>query len=238
MDNPKNRAVLEPLDQLAKEEYGTGFAEALENQPEDMFVRRLARLSGIPLKQPFARPLPSDGQSATGALRYWELRPEIQDEVSYGNGLYPVLEGMQSDPVYTVVEELAKQQFDTSKPSLTQIAATIHNAQNESSWFAELIKAIRPRICNQPSERNSLLIESFKKAGEELANKRIEVVLTVIIEPLTKQLIDAVPFLHFVPHVTAMGLAYYIVKFASNRFCEIEILPQFTLLFGDSFDRR
>jgi hypothetical protein len=227
------RQSLRDLDDLARAEYGGTFAEALEGQPEDIFVRRLARLSGIPLKQPFSFPCKADGESLTGARQYWELKNGIKEEVGSFVGPYPLLAQLreQKDPAYQLVEEMAKVRHNTNSPTLNEVADTINNAQYESNWFTNLVLVIRPRLCS-PGKQNEVVIEGIKKAADDIANKSVEYVLTAIIEPLSALIVKAIPFLHFVPHMAVLGATFFIVKFAGHSFCNIEIVPQFQLLFG------
>jgi hypothetical protein len=231
--------ALDQLDELAKAEYGTTFAAALEGQSEEMFVKRLARLSGIPLKEPFSRPVPTDGRSETNALRYWELTLDMQKEVRRLHGPYPLLEGLRArgDPAYSLAEEMAKIRQAAETVTMDQVADTINNAQQESNWFTNLVLVIRRRLC-KPGKQNEIVLEGIKKAADEIANKGVEYALTAIIEPLAAKLIAALPVLQFVPHVAAIGATYFIVKYASRSFCTAEIAPQFTTLFDITYEYR
>ena len=225
--------IFKDLDQLAEKEYGTTFVGALDGQSEEMFVKRLARLSGIPLKQPFAQPQKSDGRSNTNSLRYWELKPEIAKEVYRQNGPFPILEsmGVRNAPALEIVKEMTKVRWNTEAPTLPQIADTIVNAQLESNWFTNFVLVIRPRLC-KGGEKNKILIEGIKRAADEIANKSVESALRTIIEPVAATLVAAMPVLHFVPHLTIVGATYFIVKFAARSFCTTEIAPQFQMLLG------
>src|SRR5258708_745265 len=198
---------------LPRAEYETTFAGALEGQSEEMFALRLARLSGIPLKRVFAKPSGPASYSRTNARRSWILMPAIQAEVQT-EGPYPELESMREMkvPAYRLLEEVTKVRCGHDKVSPQEIAGTINEAQKESNWFTDLVKTVRPHVC-KPGGENRLLIESFKKAAEALVNKKVEVALTAVIEPATKQLLSAVPLLHLAPHITAVGITYFIVKY-------------------------
>ena len=227
-----DRQTLVDLDDLARAEYGCTLAEALEGQPEDMFVMRLARLSGIPLKKPFADAKDGPAHSRTNAHRYWDLKDGLREEVARYNGPYPLLESMRDkeDPAYQMVREMAKIRYDTANPSMPQIADTILNAQSESNWFTNLVLVVRPHICNPASD----WIKEARDKVADLAKEHLQAGLISVIEPLTKKLVVAVPILHFVPHGSAVLLTYFIVRYASHTFCTTEIAPQFqTLLVGN-----
>lgn len=228
---------LDELDDLSRDEYGTTFAGSLEGQPEAMFVRRLARLSGIPLKRPFSEPQEADRESVTGARRYWRLAREIECEVTQSNSVsYPMLEGMRErhDPAFELVEEMTRERFHASAATLQQVADTIVNAQAESNWFTNLILVMRRKLC-KPGKKDELVIEGIKKAADEIANKSVEYALTAVIEPLAIVIVKAFPLLAFVPHIAVLGATFFIVKYAGHSFCNIEITPEFQLLLAGNY---
>jgi hypothetical protein len=227
MDTLDVTAGLKKLDRLANEEYGTDLAKAIAVPDERLGVRRLARLTGIELKHPFAIPRKMEGPSETGARREWLFDQALLIPDASGT---PPLDRLKGDPAHDaefgIYDELQSQR-DPEVVGL-DFGTFLQYNHSESNWFLALLRAAQPYLCEgselkplkTPSpEARERLWEIVRVAADDLATRAV----AASIEPVAVALASFVPFLAGAPPAVAAGLSLFLVHYAKKGYCKAQI---------------
>jgi hypothetical protein len=174
---------LKRLDQIAEEEYGNDLVKSIAVADEQMSVRRLARITGIELKRPFATPRKIEGASETGASQEWTFNDELL--IPDAAGTLPLVR-LKGNPAYEtqlqVYEELQRQHDLQVEP--LDFGTFLQQAHSESNWFLSMLRAAQPYLCDESREKSASppLLEKQKRlwelvsvAADDLATRAVEV---------------------------------------------------------------
>lgn len=113
MDTSDIASGLKRLDELAQQEYGATFGAATNTPNDELTVRRIARITGIEMKYPFATPADIAGPSETGARRQWLFK---EDLVAADGSSTPVLEQLRGNASYDFTKSvlpICAERFET-----------------------------------------------------------------------------------------------------------------------------
>jgi hypothetical protein len=218
---------LKRLDQIAEEEYGNDLAKSIAVADEHMSVRRLARITGIELKRPFATPRKIEGLSETGASQEWIFNDELL--IPDAAGTLPLVR-LKGNPAYEaqllVYEELQRQHDLQVEP--LDFGTFLLQAHSESNWFLCLLRAAQPYLCEEPREklvsppspeRRKRLWEVVSVAADDLATRAVE----ASIEPVVAAVCSLIPFLAGAPPAVAAGFSLFLVHYAKKGYCKAKI---------------
>ena len=214
-------AGLKRLDELAREEYGTDFAGATNIRSEEKRVRRIARLSGIELKFPFATAHNLTGPSETGAHREWNFKQELL--IPDASGKLP-LDKLKGNPSYdlekVIYEELRSRSDDPARN--ISFGSFLADCHSESNWFLALLRAAQPYLCGEShqlpveeSAKRRQFWELLAAAGEDLTKKGVEVA--------AESLCALVPWLAGAPAAVAAGLTIFLFHYVKKGYCKAKI---------------
>jgi hypothetical protein len=217
---------LKTLDRLAQEEYETDFARAMAIPDEHMSVRRLARLTGIELKRPFAVPHELAGPSETGARREWLLKQDLTAPDGSGNlSIDSLKRNLAYETELRIYNEL---QCQGDPFGAMSFASFLQNNHSESNWFLSLLRAAQPYLCDRSelrsaespsSEKRSHLWEVVRVAADDLATRTAE----AAIEPVAVAVCSLIPFMAGAPPAVAAGLAIFLVHYAKKGYCGAKV---------------
>ncbi|MCA1510185.1 DNA/RNA non-specific endonuclease [Bradyrhizobium sp. NBAIM01] len=197
------------LDQLARVEYHQSLQEIVAEKDKERAARRLGRLVGVVLKEPFATPSELKEKSRrTSAYRSWELKPQ-QDFEAAAKTHPEALKRLE-----WLRGELSKQGMMTTDSY--QLALQAHH---ESGFFALLMRVMRGYICGDPKIRK-MIDEAFKKIGKLGKAPTPETVVGAGGLTLGAYLVQLIPALGMLgaPVIAALILILYLL--GSKAFCE------------------
>jgi hypothetical protein len=227
MDSLDITSGLKRLDQIAKEEYGNDLAKSIAVADEQMSVRRLARITGIELKRPFATPRKIEGQSETGASQEWTFNEELL--IPDADGTLPLVR-LKGNPAYEtqlqVYEELQRQHGLQVEP--LDFGTFLQQAHSESNWFLSMLRAAQPYLCEESREKSESppLLERQKRlwevvsvAADDLTTRAVE----ASIEPVAAALCSLIPFLAGAPAAVSAGFSLFLVHYAKKGYCKAKI---------------
>jgi hypothetical protein len=224
-------AAMKTLDESARLEYHTGYADAINTPDEVLKIRRIARLGGIELKRPFAQPKPISHPSETGAFQEWNLKNDP-------SGFATLAPAPAYQIQYAVYETLvANPQLVPSGVSVDTFHSFLVSSHAESNWFLALLKAAQPYLCENtgavvkhPSspERKEEFWKAVAKAAEDLGSKGIE----TAVESAAGALSTLVPFLSIASPALVFSVTFVIVHVAKGQYCTTEIQDQIIQTLG------
>ncbi|WP_271593061.1 hypothetical protein [Bradyrhizobium sp. CCBAU 65884] len=197
------------LDRLARVEYHQSLQEIVDEKDKERAARRLGRLVGVVLKEPFANPSELKEKSRrTSAYRSWELKPQ-QDFEAAAKTHPEALKRLE-----WLRGELSKQGMMTTDSY--QLALQAHH---ESGFFALLMRVVRGYICGDPKIRK-MIDEAFKKIGRLGKAPTPETVVGAGGLTLGAYLVQLIPALGMLgaPVIAALILILYLL--GSKAFCE------------------
>ncbi len=182
------------LDNLADGEYGCGVREALRVD-EELAAKRLARLTGIMIKMPFARPvIVSQPTSETLAKREWHYDPSRVEALD------------ANDPAWAVPRGI----FESKADRGISLEGFVGGQLNESNWFLALLDSVQEILCKDTGFQEALNVQldDWLQDGVKDAVKG----LAHVIVPL-------VPWLKGHDAILA-GLSLYIFYYGKKGFCK------------------
>lgn len=218
-------AALNALNELAEKEYHTSLGETFKDQGKDVALLRLARLAGIGLKEQFAVPRTLEVASRpTGAYREWRLQDELRTAPDFGAL-------MQTD-AYRLQQEIYKEITGAESVPPAEVAEFIRSSHNESNWFLNLVKVVRPYLC----EKRTDIWDVVQRTGDKVSFMAGTGLTPEYIAPVMKGVLGAVPWLHFAAPVATTGLVLLAMHYGKKAFCETVIEPEFITLFNRDVD--
>jgi hypothetical protein len=179
VDQPNSDAALMALNESAHLEYGTDFITAIDTPDEELTLRRMARLTGIEMKRPFATPIPIIGPSETGASQQWLLNQEF---VGCPDADAPAFDGIKGDRSYKLMVRIYEELQNQNDPDTMGMTfgGFLENNHSESNWLLAALRAAQPYFCEKPGvhvskpttpEKRRELWGLAKEAAEGLATE-------------------------------------------------------------------
>jgi hypothetical protein len=230
VDQPNSDAALMALNESAHLEYGTDFITAIDTPDEELTLRRMARLTGIEMKRPFATPIPIIGPSETGASQQWLLNQEF---VGCPDADAPAFDGIKGDRSYKLMVRIYEELQNQNDPDTMGMTfgGFLENNHSESNWLLAALRAAQPHLCEKPGvhvskpttpEKRRELWGLAKEAAEGLATEGVK----KAVEPISAALFTTVPFFSGAPPAFVFGFSIVLVHFAKRGFCAAEIQEQ------------
>jgi hypothetical protein len=213
LDEEKLKEGLATLKELAKSEYRHTLEDLLRDpQPGVDPSLQIARLVGVLMKEPFAKPeyLPQPS-NMTGAYRKWELLDKQSFKLSD-----------TSSWQYLLLQNLAS---ETGDPDVYTLAKDAHH---ESGFFGRLAHSTAKYICGDPIIQKGInkAVEDMKKSGMTVTVTSPDVAVGSAGLSLGMYLIQHVPILGFAgaPVIAAFILILY--RIGVDAFCNWPDSPQ------------
>ena len=197
------------LEELAREEYHQSLEEIIAEKDKEKAARRVGRLVGVMLKEPFAVSSELKTRSRrTSAYREWQLKPP--QEFNAAGEMNPEARKR----LEWLVDQLSERGMTMSDPY--QLAL---EAQHESGFFALLMKVLRDYICGDRKIRK-MVDDAFKKVSKLGKAPTPETVVGAGGLTLGAYLVQLVPALGMLgaPIIAALILILYLL--GCRAFCE------------------
>lgn len=196
------------LNELAEAEYHQSLDRMLHDAPGPVDPSlQIARLIGIVLKQPFAKPVDLPRASPrSGAYRAWELASD--DAFTAPN--------KRSTWQYRALQRLAE---EIGYRDAHQLALDAHF---ESGFFACLARSTAKYICGDVKIRKDIkkAVDEAKKSGFNISVTSPEVVVGAAGLSLGMLLIQKVPILGVVGAPVIAGFVLIIYRIGVDAFCD------------------
>jgi hypothetical protein len=200
------------LDRLAVGEYGHPLDHVLNDSDEDLALRRVGRLFGVYLKEPFARSFDYDRNSPSNwakSKRFWEIHEDPSAKLVAEHG-----------PQYDVLEQVA---WDWQRP-IEYVA--------EFNVFVWLCKRFSPIVCGEAKalENAEKIAKDLEKKGFDASALSLNQGIGIAAVTLASHLGQAVPELaDHSPIVT--GATLLLLCFGQRKVCH------FMTTFQSSYDK-
>lgn len=211
MNKSELKKGFEELDHLAFEEYHKSLEDLLRDKNDRRRRARLARLTGILMKRPFADPTYHGTQgSRTGAYRRWELK----DSQEFAKA------GLRNRESLQLLERIRKEL--SSKNDQAAGASTVfkfaEDARDETGFFGYFSKVLRDYICGDPEIRKK--VKEILKKHAKLPEITPETIVAAGGLTLGGYLVSVIPVLAFAgaPIVAAVVLILYTI--GVDAFCK------------------
>jgi hypothetical protein len=211
------------LDDIARAEYGSGFAEAIATTDPTLRMQRIARMAGIDVKSAFAVPSPLQGTSRTGAQQEWHLKPEFTPDKPARAQALARLAGQPGYEFYQRVFQELKGRGAIDPQ--TDFGSFLDQSHYESNWFFHILESLQPYLCEpkagtqEPAARSTARQgfwgEVFRVGAMGGVDKGVELSVGAVVEALA----ELVPFIAFAPDGVTFGLAVFITHYAKRGFC-------------------
>ncbi len=216
---------LQRLDEIALEEYKQSLADSLAVDDEKLSVRRLARLTGIELKRPFANSREISGWSETGASREWIF--DVSLLLPNAAGSLP-LDGLKGNRSYRVQFQVYQELRALRDPiAARDFGNFLRDTHSESNWFLSLLRAAQPYLCDK-SPKQKALWDAVSTAAEDLATRAVD----ISIGPVIAAVCSLIPFLAGAPAAVVAGFSLFLIHYAKKGYCKAEIQAEVVQTLG------
>jgi hypothetical protein len=210
MDKKQLTEGLNQLKQLSEDDYHQPLETILSDSNDQVVFRRLGRLIGVTLKQPFATlTVLRHPSQHSHSYRGWELaadsfeRPEAQQTWQY-HTLEAILREAPDGRRFRSIEELAR------------------DARDERGFFGYLARSARKYICGDAGIRKEIdkNVKAAKKAGFPTTHLTPEVLVQAGGLSLGAYLIGRVPIFGLVGAPVVAGFVLVLYSIGLNAFCK------------------
>jgi hypothetical protein len=198
------------LDKLAKGDYHVSLEDLVKTEvPPDQALRKVGRLVGVTLKQPFAKPTRLTRPSQySGAFRTWDLNESAFTKRS-----------VQRTWQYRTLEELRRE-----KPLGREFASVLElarDAHHERGFFGYVARSLAKYICGDAKMRGKIEqeIKKGQKSGVAISVVTPETVVQAGGVALASFLVANIPLLGFVGAPVIAGVVFILYKIGVDAFC-------------------
>lgn len=200
------------LNKLSQDEYHQSLNEVAADPDLERAVRRIGRLGGVLMKQPFAdrheHEAPSEHNQAFTSYQLLSAE-DFEATAQTGPLQYRTLKAMHA--------ELASQAAYLAGYSTHAFA---EEAQNELGWFGCLAYAVRPYVCGDAPVRKAIdeALESSRRQGVQVATPETIMLSTGL--SLGLYLVENVPVMEHASPALVAVVVVTLHKLGVQRFCD------------------